>query len=79
MFLPHLKKAVRGGRWGRRQDTSGAFLLLIFPLVYKGYCVVKKLVGNVNVRIKAFWYTNTNYTQIWYGEFNQYAFKVNLK
>ena len=25
-------------------------------LIHKGYCVVKKLVGNV--RIKAFWYTN---------------------
>ena len=29
----------------------------------------------LNVRFKDFWYSKINPTQIWYDEFNSYAFK----
>ena len=32
----------------------------------------------LDVAFKDFWYTNTNQTQIWYGEINQPAFMANF-
>ena len=40
----------------------------------KDYFVIQKL--GLNTDLKDFWCTDTNKTQIWFGEFNHYAFKA---